>query len=952
MTQDVGIQRMWRESSVLVRLWAIAVFQGNGQTAKTVPLLIQPDCPPPSSVKELQGRSTAMTQTSDRKTTVPPSPSTGQVSSPGVQLHPGHPRPEALHQAQGVYMVVHGHFYQPPRENPYLGTIEQQPSAAPFRNWNERIHHESYRANAFARVMNDRGEVVDIVNNYEFISFNMGPTLLSWLERYDLETYQRIIEADRLSCQRLNGHGNAIAQAYNHIILPLANAQDKRTQIRWGKDDFKSRFGRDPEGMWLAETAIDHPTVAALIAEGIRFVILAPSQAARCRPIAPSAAHSPAGAAAHSGGDPSPWLDVTDASIDPTRPYRCYLPGGDRDRDYLDLFFYDGPISAEMGFSEILSSSQTFTTRMGEAIQHDDRPSQLISVATDGETFGHHRAGAEKALTYALIREFPTWGWTVTNYAHYLSLCPPTWEVELKPVTAWSCFHGVDRWQTDCGCGGGGGWQQQWRQPLRDGLNWLRDQLMQVFETVGSQLFRDPWAARNDYIAVLRSRHKSSVIEHFLHDHQTHPLTPGERVDALRLMEMQRYAMYMFTSCGWFFDEISRPEGTQILRYAARAIELAGLVSGVQLEAELIRYLEAAPSNVPEYRDGADVYQKLVKPSQVSVDQVVAHYAISSLFKSYDRAQQIYCYGTQQLDYQRQRMGALTLAIGHLRLRAEATGEVIERVFAVLHLGSWDFHCCVQPFESRLAYAQLKDRLRQALDQSSAAHCILAMNELFGAQFYDLQNLYGEERHHIMRLLSQATLMRLDQLYTQVYRDNYSLLGAFYRENLEVPRELQVAADIALSHRANHAIQALEHETSDSTVNPLQHGSNSLVELEAIAREAHQCRARLTLTHGKTLLEQLLLRSLWHILHNPRFTSIDLDIAWLQRLLTLGQQLQITLSLSHVQELYFDHLKSRVVGGVEPKRGLQDPVRLMTLATILSVDASPWLALQRSDADG
>ena len=353
---------------------------------------------------------------------------------------------DPLKQATGVYVTVHGHFYQPPRENPYLDAIERQPSAAPFHDWNERIHWECYRPNAFARVFNDQGEIVEIVNNYEYFSFNMGPTLMSWLERYDFEVYQRILEADIKSCQRLHGHGNAIAQVYNHIIMPLANERDKYTQIRWGKEDFRSRFGRDPEGMWLAETGVDYATLEALVAEGIRFIILAPSQAQRCRPLPTE-------------HDPHPeWLEVGGSQIDPTRPYRCYLEGSSgtdsHSRPYIDIFFYDGPISRDMGFSDVVYNSSHFAGRIGSAVRGDHRPAQLISVATDGETFGHHKKGTEKTLAYAFIGEFPKHGWTVTNFAHYLSLNTPTWEAEIKPATAWSCAHGVDRWQDDCGCGG------------------------------------------------------------------------------------------------------------------------------------------------------------------------------------------------------------------------------------------------------------------------------------------------------------------------------------------------------------------------------------------------------------------------------------------------------------------------------------------------------------------
>ncbi|MEO0458048.1 MAG: glycoside hydrolase, partial [Cyanobacteria bacterium P01_A01_bin.114] len=364
------------------------------------------------------------------------------------------PLPSAQTVSTGVFVCIHGHFYQPPRENPYLESVERQPSAAPFHDWNERILYECYRPNAFARILSDQGEVLHIVNNYEYLSFNIGPTLMSWLERHDIETYRRILDADRKSCDRNNGHGNAIAQVYNHIIMPLANQRDKITQARWGIADFRRRFGRDPEGIWLAETAVDYDTLRVLIQEGIKFTIMAPSQVQRCRPLSSE----------HDYGDHD-WNEVGGGQIDPTRPYRCFVPGLPDGENYIDIFFYDGPISGDMGFSDVLSSSQHFAGRVGQAIRGEHDRAQLISVATDGETFGHHRGGAEKALAYALHQEFAKWGWQVTNYAHYLSLFPPTWEAQLKPVTAWSCAHGVDRWQDDCGCGGGGVWHQQWRKP-------------------------------------------------------------------------------------------------------------------------------------------------------------------------------------------------------------------------------------------------------------------------------------------------------------------------------------------------------------------------------------------------------------------------------------------------------------------------------------------------------
>ncbi|MBE9034373.1 DUF3536 domain-containing protein [aff. Roholtiella sp. LEGE 12411] len=888
---------------------------------------------------------------------------------------------DPLRKATGVYVTVHGHFYQPPRENPYLDAIERQPSAAPFHDWNERIHWECYRPNAFARVLNDRGEVTGIVNNYEYLSFNIGPTLMSWLERYDVEVYQRILEADAKSAQRLHGHGNAIAQVYNHIIMPLANERDKYTQIRWGKEDFRSRFGRDPEGIWLAETGVDYATLEALVAEGIRFIILAPSQAQRCRP-------------QPTKDDPHPqWHEVGGSQIDPTRPYRCYLKptlstssplnamatpaagiaasngktehslsaheeGNTEGLPYIDIFFYDGPISRDMGFSDVVYNSSHFAGRIGSAVRGDHRPAQLISVATDGETFGHHKKGTEKTLAFAFINEFPQHGWTVTNFAHYLSLNSPTWEVELKSVTAWSCAHGVGRWQDDCGCGGEGSlWHQKWRRPLRDALNWLRDQLIEVYEEHGRQLFRDPWQARDEYIQVMRDRSPANVSR-FLSRHQTRKLTAAEQVDALRLLEMQRHALLMFTSCGWFFEEISRPEGTQILRYAARALELAGEVAGVQLEKGFLKRLGLAPSNVEHFKHGAEIYRQLVLTAQVGFKEVAAHYAITSLFGNHKSTEtrnlqsgqdtaskhshashkRVYCYTANELDYQLQRMGSLTLVVGHLKLVSEITWESEHLVFAVLHLGGWDFHCCIQQFTGRRDYSQLKEKLFGALQQASAAHTILAMTQLFGEEAFSLQNLFAEERHRIMRLLSQETLTRLGQLYTQAYRDNYGVLMAFHRDELAVPQELQVAAEIALGHRCMMTLRSLEQDITEP-----QKMWNHIVELEAIATEAKHLRCRLNIPEGKQMLEQLIARLLWQLLHDSN-GSFNADIQQLERLIDVGDQLSIYISLQRSQELYFSCLHSQIVPlcvtTLANQEDTQQCRQLLKLGQKLAVDVS------------
>ncbi|HEY9828565.1 MAG TPA: DUF3536 domain-containing protein [Stenomitos sp.] len=819
-----------------------------------------------------------------------------------------HPTPHPLStpRDRGVYVALHGHFYQPPRENPYLGAIERQSSAEPFHNWNERICYECYRPNAFARILNEAGEVIEVVNNFEYLSFNIGPTLMRWLEQYDTEVYQRILEADRKSCLRLNGHGNAIAQVYNHIILPLANREDKITQIRWGKRDFQARFGRDPQGMWLAEAAVDYPTLEVLIAEGIRFIILAPSQVERCRPIPPET-------------DPEgldyPWQGVGGGQIDPTQPYRCFLPGGNRNSDFIDVFVYDGPISRDIGFEDILSSSERLASRLAQAVRHDRESSQLIAIATDGETFGHHKRSTEKALAYGFRYAMPQRGWVITNFSHFLSLHPPTWEVELKPVTAWSCAHGVDRWQDDCGCGGGDVWHQQWRRPLRDALDWLRDQLIEIYVELGSLLFQDPWAARNDYgqVVVAKTTRESSqatdivaIQNAFLTCHQRHLLSEPEQVNALRLLEMQHNALLMYTSCGWFFEEISRPEGVQILRYAAKAITLAKEIAEIDLEAEFIARLALAPSNVEQFKTGAQVYTQLVLPSQVTLHQVVAHYAMSSLFRPYAEHHTAYCYQAHQLDYETHRMGNLTLAVGQLQITVEDTRETVPIIFAVLHMGGWDFHCVIQKFTGRPYYTALKKVLFEQLQQASVPRLVLAMNQYFGDRYYGIQDLFAEDRHQLLDLLSQATLMRLAQQYTQIYRDNHSLLAAYRQDNLTAPQELLVAAEVALSHRAIQTIQSLmplEHSITDATYR-LQ-----LTQLATCILEAEQLGCRLNLDSVVPQLHKLLHRWLWHALYRNTGPLLR-DFC---DLLKLVRRLQLPVPEDRLQELYIQFLQKRWV---------------------------------------
>ncbi len=847
-----------------------------------------------------------------------------------------------LDSAQGVYITVHGHFYQPPRENPYLEKIERQPGAAPFHNWNARINAESYRPNAFARVCDDRGDIVEIVNNFEYFSFNIGPTLLNWLREHDPAVYERIRAGDRASESRL-GKGNAIAQVYNHIILPLANERDKRTQIRWGKADFRRHFGRDPEGMWLAETAVDLSTVEALIDEGIRFIILAPSQAKACRPMADGA------------DGQADWQDVGESQIDPRRPYRCRGTHG-----HLDIFFYDGPISSSMGFDDVLASSGALAHRLGQAVDlGEDQgeelgglpPAQLISVATDGETFGHHKKGTEKCLAYAFVQEFPRRDWTVTNYAHYLQINPPTWEVRLKPVTAWSCAHGVGRWKSDCGCAQSPGYNQQWREPLRNSLDWLRDQLGKLYEEEAGILLSSPWAARDAYVDVIHDR---SQVNPFLDQVGRHPLSSTERSRVLCLLEMQRHALLMYTSCGWFFEEISRPEGIQILRYAARAMELAHGVSGSDLEPEFMARLAQAPSNLAEYENGADLYRKKVQPSRVSMAQIVAHHAMDGMNNRWpsmanqvpgalsslsNSTQQRYCYDIETLDEQRQWLGSTRLAVGQLKVRSQLTQESGRYVFAVLHTGGLDFYCRVMPWGDGLPYEAKYQHLKQqllAVDLGNLSQLVLTLAQaLDKGEAFDLSDLFGEERQRIMASLSRQTSRQLDQLYGQVYRDNAALLMAFRRDGNDAPLELIVAAQVALTQQVRNGVRAMVRDwQARSQLSPV--GLSQLANLEGTASTVAQLGCELTAPDLPVMVAELLallmdpMVKAWSGDDDESFAA-EVHLQPFVRLLLLSQQqLGLVLNVEPLQERLFEVLQLRSVS--RWSKPMRDLARALGLA--------------------
>ncbi|WP_372370681.1 DUF3536 domain-containing protein [Candidatus Uabimicrobium sp. HlEnr_7] len=485
------------------------------------------------------------------------------------------------------YICIHGHFYQPPRENPWTGKIEKQPSAAPYHDWNERITAECYESNSHCEIFDHSGIKVKDLNNYAHISFNFGPTLLSWMERSNKKAYESILRADVESIENFNGHGSAIAQVYNHIIMPLANERDKKTQIVWGIKDFEYRFKRRPVGMWLAETAVDTATLELLAENDIRFTILAPRQAKRVREI---------------GKDS--WESVAYEKIDPFRAYLCKLPSGKS----INLFFYDGPISQDIAFDNLLANGESFADRLLHILFHTR--AQLVHIATDGETYGHHHNFGNKALAYCLNHIMNNEHAKLSVYSEFIEKFPAEYEVEIFEDSSWSCMHGVERWRDDCGCGSEGGGQQLWRAPLRRAMDWLVNESANIFEKQMQKFDVNPWEIRNHYIDLILENNKTTE---FFKTHFSKRINERSQKKILTLLDMQHQSLLMQTSCGWFFEEISRLEGIQIMAYARKCLEIGQDFCFRSLEKKYCKLLEEAPSNMPQFKNGADIYQKIVK---------------------------------------------------------------------------------------------------------------------------------------------------------------------------------------------------------------------------------------------------------------------------------------------------------------------------------------------------
>jgi alpha-amylase/alpha-mannosidase (GH57 family) len=749
------------------------------------------------------------------------------------------------------FVCVHGHFYQPPRENPWLETVEVQDSAAPYHDWNDRITAECYAPNGASRITNKQDEIIRIMNNYARISYNFGPTLLSWLHDKAPRTYRMILDADKFSAQRYSGHGSAIAQVYNHLIMPLANKRDALTQIRWGIADFAYRFGRKPEGMWPAETAINRSVLDLMAQEGIKFTILAPVQCARVRKLtanSSSTAADPPNTAADASllssrsaaegsassiaavltteeieAEEISWTETPNATVDPTHPYLVRLDEGRT----ISVFFYDGPASRAIAFEGLLNSGEDFGKRLLAGFHPpapgDPEVAQISHVATDGESYGHHHKHGEMALSYAMHYIEDGQQASLTNYGEFLEKFPPKWEAEVAEDTSWSCAHGIERWRSNCGCNGGKpGWNQEWRAPLREALDYLRDASAPLAEQLAQPFLKDLWAARDAYIQVILDRSPASIIK-FFQQHATRELSEIERIACLELLELERHTQLMYTSCGWFFDEISGIETVQIIAYAGRVIQLARKLfgePGAALEKGFLDILAKGKSNVPEMVDGAEVYHRYVNSMQIGLEQVGAHYAISSIFRNYPEHGELFCFDVHRESQETFNSGRGRVAVGRALIYSRITEENEDICFAVLHLGDQNLSAAVKRYNSQdpaevEAFHTFSTEIGTAIRRANLPEVIRLIDRFFGETAYSLTSLFADEQHRILNTILNQTITEMEESLRKIYEDHASLLHFLTETGMSAPPALASAARFAINASLRRAIEAEAFDPAD-----------------------------------------------------------------------------------------------------------------------------------------
>lgn len=779
------------------------------------------------------------------------------------------------------FLTIHGHFYQPPRENPWLEAIELQDSALPFHDWNERINKECYNPNSVSKIVDSRNRILDMVNNYEHMSFNFGPTLLSWMEQFAPLTYERIIKADIESVEQHSGHGNAMAQVYNHIIMPLANENDKQTQVKWGIRDFEYRFGRKPEGIWLAETAVDDDTLRVLEENGIKFTVLSPYQALKMR----------------KEGDKD-WTDVSWGNIDPARSYRYYIksaPG-----KYIDLFFYDGAISRSVAFDELLKDGNKFARRLKEGVSDCRDYPQLVNIATDGESYGHHTKFGDMALAYVLQIKAKEEGFTITNYAEYLDKYRSDYEVDIKQASSWSCFHGVGRWKEDCGCSTGGhpGWNQKWRKPLREALDYLRDELAKVYDEEGAKYFNaNPWDIRNKYINVILDRNELN-IKKFQNENFLPNLSEEQKVKAMELLEIQRQAMLMYTSCGWFFSEISGIETVQIMKYAARAMQLAANFTKKDLEKRFTEILAEAKSNIAEYGSGRDIFNNFVKPSIVTTKQIASLWALSSLYQDFEDEENVYCYTVKRDEYQKVQKGNSNLVIGHIEIKSQITLQKSNLMFALMQYSGGDFHCAIKEYSDDAEFNKMKNDLIKTFMLNPLTEIIRSLDEYFGKEYYTLKDIFIEERRKVLQILLKDKMEKFARNYQDMYDEAKGSIYHMQNLGLAIPDEFKIAASYALSRKFNELVK---HSGGFVDPGTIQEASN-------INFETRNMGIKLDKTPSNAIFSKKILQNINRLAYSFEIQQADVVL----ELFDYAEKLELEIDISEAQNIYYSKIYHKI----------------------------------------
>ncbi|HEX6567890.1 MAG TPA: DUF3536 domain-containing protein [Acidimicrobiales bacterium] len=776
--------------------------------------------------------------------------------------------------------------------------MPRQPSAAPHHDWNERVTAECYRPNGWARILDDHGRIVDIVDNYERLSFNVGPTLLSWLETHAPETYGRIVAADRAGRR-------AIAQAYGHAILPLCNDRDLRTHIRWGLADFRHRFGRPAEGMWLPETAVDDRVLATLAEEGVGFTILAPAQIAAVRP------------RGHGRDDPAGdagWRRLHEGD-------GADLPGAVRWRHPddpslgVDLVVYDGPISHDVAFGGF--PSQVVVDRIvGRGRNRGD----LVSVACDGETFGHHHTYADRGVAHALTVEAPRRGVALPRLADWLAEHPPAVEARVR-LSAWSCTHGVGRWDDDCGCHTGGepGWSQAWRRPLREALDQVRDHAVAVFERRAPAVLRNPWAARDAYVDLVLG---ASTVERFAEQHVVGGAAvaagDGETaggdaagsealVEALTLLESQRHALLMYTSCGWFFNDLAGIETTQILRYAACCLDLLATLGERPPVDAVLATLARAQSNDADEGDGRQVWRRHVEASRVDPGRVAAHLAMTELLAGgagYAEADRIDGYEVVREGHDAVDRGGVAVCAGRVALTHRRTRRTTRWAYAAVHLGGLEVFGAVRPASPQDStdggaadaadVAALVDATRRGDRVTTLLRLVV---DRFGPREFGLESALPGVGEDLLRATARGLADRFVAAYDQLRADNHDTLAALAVAGTPLPAELRGPVELALARRLDAAVAACGGSTDPATYRVVR----------ALAREAREEGVRLSSPAASSALARAVGRAVDAAATTPTRATVDAAVGMACLARELGLDVPLDVAQERVHEALGDH---------------------------------------------